>query len=202
MTVHFSGNLDANYQTCLAHGALTGVCVADQCRRIYYLRSLTALPPFSPSQCCGSATFFSSFLPRSAPLPSSEIILKEVCQPTEVAQRDWRDSEPMRDFINIKFDPFFVQCGPAPWWEGFGRGCLPLCGCWCGVEERRRRWREEEEGALLELPSVPRTSSDDVTGSQSKVSPGGWRKKPRCLYLLLVKLLMYSNTGPYNRAAL
>lgn len=54
-----------------------------------------------------------------------EIILKEVCQPTEVAQWEWREYEPMRDFINIKSDPPRTsRAGPAV--GGIWPSCLPL----------------------------------------------------------------------------
>lgn len=39
-----------------------------------------------------------------------------------------------------------------------------------------------------EGPSVRRMCSDDVTGGQSKPSPGGWRKKSRCIQVVFVNV--------------
>lgn len=83
----------------------------------------------------------------------------------------------MRDFINIKFDPCrTVKSGPVI--GGVWTGCLPL---WLVT-------RAEKVGGEGGGPSVRCMSSDDVTGSQSKLPPGGWKKKARCVHVLLVNV--------------
>lgn len=162
MTAHFNPNFSLwHFQTCIcAYRCVSRNTVDGFITSARWQRCLHSVRP--------SAVERQHFLlVATFTQLSPEIILKEVCQPTEVTQLDWRECEPMGDFMNIKFDRF-VQWGPARWGEGFG-----LAECLCG-------WLS------FQLPSVPRTRRDDVTGSQSKVSPGASRKKTRCLHVLLV----------------
>lgn len=166
MTVHFNNNLCPKLAFCLP------VCVAVHCRRIYYVRSLTTLPPFSPSQCCGSATFFSTF----TLLPPQEIILKEVCQPTEVAQRDWRDCEPMRGFINIKFDAFFLYSEVRPC---DGRDLAEMSASVAGWRggEGRRRGGEGRRGCRLNcLQSYERAGMMSLAANQKSLQEARGRR--------------------------
>lgn len=87
---------------------------------------------------CPSAVERQHFLVVLLPCSAPEIILKEVCQPTEVTWRDWCECEPIGFVININFSPV-VQWGPAHWWEGLGRAAC-FCG-WLSFElASRTRW--------------------------------------------------------------
>lgn len=168
MTVHFKNNLCHWFPNLLCVSAYRWVSRLTVDGFIISAPRQRGLHSVRPSVVAGQ--HFLVLLPCCP-----EIILKEVCQPTEVAQWEWREYEPMRDFINITSDPPRTsRAGPAV--GGIWTSCLPLYVA--GWEGR---------GSGCRFNGLRSARTDDVTGSQSKVSPGGSRKKANSINWALLE---------------
>lgn len=180
MTVHSKKQLVPRTPHLQLACQLTGVCRGW----IYYLRSVTTSPPFSPSRCCGSATFYFFifliiFFSTFTLLPRNNI--EGTCASLQKLRSgiDASASQCAAPFIFNPTFSFFPLSSTARSGPAGGRDLAEMSASVDGGGGVRGGGEERGGRRLTPPPESQRRSGDDVTGSQSKVSPGGSRKKTR-----------------------